>query len=144
MESKFYGPSGQLKKDNSSFIVSSSAVHNVPHIRTEKLYVHEVIQTGPVEVLSGSSALSLDTIVSKIDSTGGVLALTLPDGTYDSQTKVIVQAAGANDVVLTPSTLLGGTTITTSDVGSSYTLQWWSGAWVLMATGPIGTGVVVA
>jgi hypothetical protein len=145
MESKFYGHTGQVKKDNNSTIVSSSTVHNASQIRTDKLYANEIIHTGPIEVVSGSGALSLDTKVSYIDSTSGVLALTLADGTYEGQTKVIVQNVGANDVVLTPATLLGGTTITTSDVGSSYTLQWLSGSWVAVAVGPtIGAGVVIA
>ena len=145
MQSRFYSMNGMMKRDSDLSIVSSSTVHNVSQINTDKLYVNEIIHTGPFEVTSSSGALSLESKVSYIDSTSGALAFTLADGEYESQTKVIVQSVGANDVVLTPATLLGGTTITTSDVGSSYTLQWLNGSWVVVASGPtIGAGVVIA
>jgi hypothetical protein len=145
MTTELYNFAGTIKRDSNSYVVTSSKVHNVPELHADKVYANEFILTGPSEVIVGDAALSLSTKVSFVDSTAGVLALTLADGTYEGQTKVVVHSAGTNDAVLTPATLLGGTTITTTDVGPSYTLTWLNGSWVATATGPtIGAGVVIA
>lgn len=145
MASEFYGNNGTIHKDSNSFVVTSTKTHNVSTVHADKVYANTFINTSVPESVTASGDLSLTSTISYIDSTGGVLALTLADGTHTGQTKVIVHSAGANNAVLTPDNLLGGTTITTGDAGVSYTLTWLNGSWVATATGPtIGAGAVIA
>lgn len=145
MASEFYGGNGTLHKDSNSFVVTSTKTHNVSTVHADKVYANTFIDTSVPESVTASGDLSLSSTISYINSTGGVLALTLADGTRDGQQKVVIHAAGGNDAVLTPDNLWGGTTITTSDPGVSFTLTWIAGAWAATATGPtIGAGVVIA
>jgi hypothetical protein len=145
MASKFYSGIGNVHKDSGAFIVSSTDTHNVSVVHADKVYAKSFIDTSVPESVTASGDVSLSTTISYINSTSGVLALTLADGTRDGEQKVIIHAAGGNDAVLTPDNLWGGTTITTSDPGVSFTLTWIAGAWAATATGPtIGAGVVIA
>lgn len=135
MASEFYGNNGTIHKDSNSFVVTSTKTHNVSTVHADKVYANTFIDTSVPESVTASGDLSLSSTISYIDTTGGVLALTLADGTFTGQTKVVVHAAGTNAAVLTPDNLWGGTTVTTRNVGVSYTLTWLNGAWALTANG---------
>lgn len=93
-----------------------------------------------LEGLVASGPVSLDHDITYIDSTAGVLAMTLADG-VDGQRKTIVHSSGANAVTLTPTNLHGFSTVTTNAAGEAYELVFGLGAWAIVA---LGTGVVVA
>lgn len=76
------------------------------------------------QTLSGAGAVNVTTLTTKLTSTATGNALTLANGT-DGQIKKLVyavEAAGADTMVLTPTTKTGYSTITLDDVGDSVTL----------------------
>lgn len=69
------------------------------------------IDAGDITILaSGAIPITKDVIL--INSTSGVQALTLADGTYTGQRMTTKMIAGANNSVITPANFLDGTTIT--------------------------------
>lgn len=99
---------------------------------------------GSVDNVTASGALSLSTETSMLDTTAGALALTLADGLYDGQFKMIICAVrpGANNAVVTFANLRGGTTATFNAVTDALTVVWSSagGHWVISSN----VGVVIA
>lgn len=73
------------------------------------------------------------------DGISADLALSLPDSSDTGSIKmifVVTEPAGSYNVVLTPSTFGGGTTITLSTIGESVTLVWLGsalGGWQLLS-----------
>jgi len=139
----FYNKNGTTTRDSDAFVVSSTKSHNVPEVHADRVYANSFIHTAAPEAVTASGALSLEPEVALVTSTGN-RALTLGDGAYTGQRKTIVQAVGNDNIVLTPSSLLGGTTVTISDLGSAFTVTWINGSWVVTSVNTIGTGVVVA
>ena len=135
---------GFIKRDSNAYAVTSAKVHNVPEAHADRVFANDFVPTGPSETVSANGALSLAAEVSFLNTTGGVRAFSLADGTYTGQRKVIVHAAGANNAVVTPANLLGAvTTITTATAGLSYTLTWLNGDWVITSIGR-AAGITVA
>jgi hypothetical protein len=100
----------------------------------------DAVYSGTNVVLETSSSVSNLTSGStgSGDSTYG-----LGDATVEGQIKILVfKTDGGDDAVVTPSSLLGGTTITFADAGDTATLMWNSSAasWVVLAV----NGAVVA
>lgn len=100
----------------------------------------DAVYSGTNVVLETSSAVSNLTsgATGTSDSTYG-----LADGNEQGQIKVLVfKTDGTDDAVVTPTNLLGGTTITFADAGDTATLMWntAAAAWVVLAT----NGAVVA
>jgi len=96
------------------------------------------IATGPVfgtiQSLSGPGAVNVTELTTAFTSTGTGDALTLADGTV-GQIKTIVyvaEAAGADTGVLTPTTPLGYSTITFTNIGDSVTLQYFTQGWAVI------------
>lgn len=85
---------------------------------------------GAVQALAGAGAVGLTTLITTVASTGAGTAYTLAAGTV-GQVKVVVQATGATTSILTPSPLLGGTTITFNGVGEGAVLVYTGSAWVV-------------
>jgi hypothetical protein len=81
---------------------------------------------------SGAIPLDVDTVL--INSTSGVQALTLADG-YEGQKITLKMIAGGNNSVLTPATLLDGTTITfTGSATNSAQIQFIGSSWSVIGT----------
>ena len=81
------------------------------------------------QLLSGAGAISNATY--KTDwSTTSTDAGTLADGSYIGQEKVIQMVADVGDGTLTPTTLVGGTTIVFADVGDTAHLLWTASGWL--------------
>ena len=84
-------------------------------------------------VALGASAMSLLTENTLIDSTLGIQAVTLADGT-EGQTKLIKMAVDGGDSVVTPANLFDGATLTFDDVNDSALLRFIGGAWNVIGT----------
>ena len=89
---------------------------------------------GPVpraaqQALSGAGAISVATYFTAWTTTS-TDAATLANGTIKGQLKKIQMIVDGGDGTLTPTSLLGGTTITFADAGDVALLQWNGTAWV--------------
>ena len=101
-------------------------------VSTDDLILSGQIEAGdPFVSYSGPGAVApTDPYVSI--STTGADAFTLADGEALGNKIVIYMAADGGDGTLTPSNLLGGTTITFNDVGDSAELLWNGSDWVMI------------
>ena len=83
---------------------------------------------GDVQDISGPGAISLDTLVTEITTTGAD-AYTLADGVL-GQVKIISMIVYGGDATITPTTFATGTTITMADVNDNITLLYTTNGWV--------------
>jgi hypothetical protein len=89
---------------------------------------------GNVQALSGAGAVDVTSFATAFTSTATGNALTLANGTV-GQIKTIAyvaEAAGADTGVLTPTTRVGYSTITFTNVGDSVTLQYFTQGWAVI------------
>lgn len=89
---------------------------------------------GGIQLLSGPGAVNITTPTTAFTSTATGDALTLAGGVA-GQFKTIIyvaEAAGADTGVLTPTTPLGYSTITFTNVGDSVTLQYFTQGWAVI------------
>jgi hypothetical protein len=84
--------------------------------------------TGTVQALSGAGAVNTTTLVTSLTTTGSAQALTLADGTV-GQIKIIVHTVDGGSAVLTPTTKIGFTTVTFTNVGDSVALVYTAAGW---------------
>ncbi len=84
-----------------------------------------------VQVLTGAGAVDIITPVTRLVTTGAD-ALTLADG-EQGQMKYIVMDTDGGDGTLTPSNLLGGSTITFDAIGETATLLFDNASWTIQA-----------
>ena len=92
-----------------------------------------------VQSLSGAGAVNLTSTLTSLTTTGAAQALTLANGTT-GQVKIIVHAVDGGSAVLTPTTMIGGTTVTFTNVGDSATLVYTAAGWAVVGI----SGAVVA
>lgn len=92
-----------------------------------------------VQSLSGAGAVNLTSTLTSLTTTGAAQALTLANGTA-GQVKIIVHAVDGGSAVLTPTTMIGGTTVTFTNVGDSATLVYTAAGWAVVGI----SGAVVA
>ena len=85
-----------------------------------------------VQSLSGAGAVNLTTGLTSLTTTGSAQALTLANGTA-GQVKTIVHAVDGGSAVLTPTTKIGFSTITFTNVGESATLVYTAAGWAITA-----------
>ena len=90
------------------------------------------VTTGTVQALSGAGAVNTTTAVTSLTTTGAAEALTLANGTA-GQFKTIVHTVDGGSAVLTPTTKVGFTTITFTNVGESATLVYTAAGWAIVA-----------
>ena len=90
---------------------------------------------------STSTAIEITNPVTEVNATSAAAPCTLADGA-NGQIKTIinVSTAGSNDIVITPSNLRGGTTITLNAVGETVTLIFKNSNWNVIG----GFGFAVA
>lgn len=87
-----------------------------------------------VQALSGAGAVDIVNVATAFTSTATGNALTLANGTV-GQIKTIAyvaEAAGADTGVLTPTTRIGYSTITFTNIGDSVTLQYFTQGWAVI------------
>lgn len=103
----------------------------VPLIRdvvdVKPIYLHTAQQS-----LSGAGAVNVTSYLTMLTSTGAAQAITLADGTHIGQLKKIQHLVDGGSMVLTPTNLSGGTTITFTSVGEYVILQWNGTDWVVL------------
>ena len=106
-------------------------------------YIPTFLALNSTQSLSGAGAVDITSAVTKVTTTGSD-TLTLADG-QAGQIKVIIMIVDGGDGTLTPTTLLGGTTITFADAGDAVILLWVATlGWVRIAQGGPGVGPVMA
>jgi len=106
-------------------------------------YIPTFLALNSTQSLSGAGAVDITSAVTKVTTTG-TDALTLADGQV-GQIKVIIMIVDGGDGTLTPTTLLGGSTITFADAGDAVVLLWVTTlGWVRIAQGGPGVGPVMA
>ena len=84
-----------------------------------------------VQSLSGAGAVDVTNGLTSLTTTGASQALTLANGTA-GQVKYIVHAVDGGSAILTPTTMIGGTTITFTAVGDSVTLVYTATGWAVV------------
>jgi len=89
------------------------------------------VTTGSVQSLSGAGAVNVTTAVTSLTTTGSAQALTLANGTA-GQFKTIVHVVDGGSAVLTPTTKIGFSTITFTNVGDAATLVYTSAGWAIV------------
>jgi hypothetical protein len=119
---------GKLVFDNSPTLVTPNlGVASATSLSTDLLF-------GTVQSLPGAGAVSITQLTTAFTSVGTGDALTLANG-VEGQFKTVVyvaEAAGADTGVLTPTTPLGYSTITFTNVGDSVTLQYFTQGWAVI------------
>jgi hypothetical protein len=89
---------------------------------------------GNVQSLSGAGAVDVTSFATAFTSTATGNALTLANGTVGQIKTVayVAEAAGADTGILTPSSRVGYSTITFTNVGDSVTLQYFTQGWAVV------------
>jgi hypothetical protein len=97
---------------------------------------------GTVQSLSGAGAVNITDLATAFTSTATGNALTLANGNVGEIKTVsyVAEAAGGDTGVLTPTTRIGYSTITFTNVGDSVTLQYFTQGWAIIGA----RGVTVA
>lgn len=89
--------------------------------------------------LSGAGAVDIINAFTSLTTTGVSQALTLADGAV-GELKVIVHTVDGGSAVLTPTTAIGFTTVTFTNVGDSVSLIYTSAGWAVIGS----RGVTIA
>jgi len=94
---------------------------------------------GTIQSLSGAGAVNITTAVTCLTTTGASQALTLADGTV-GQFKTIVHIVDGGSAVLTPTTKIGFSTVTFTNVGDTVQLYYSTTGWAIVGS----RGVTIA
>jgi hypothetical protein len=89
------------------------------------------LATSP-QSLSGAGAINITTTITQYTSTGVAQALTLANATTVGQHKIIVHSVDGGSGVLTPTTKIGFTAITFTNVGDSVSLVYTAAGWAIV------------
>ena len=84
------------------------------------------------QALSGAGAVNVTDMLTSLTSTGSAQALTLANGTL-GQIKIISHVVDGGSSVLTPTTKIGFSTITFTNVGDSAMLIYTAAGWDIVA-----------
>ena len=119
------------------------------HLSTRKFqfanvfnYIPTFIATNSTEALTNTStAVSVSTAVSTVDSSGGAVTVTLAAG-VTGQLKTIICTTAGNNITVTPAATVGsGTTVVLDAAGESVTLMYTGTAWAAVATSSFATNI---
>lgn len=83
--------------------------------------------------LSGAGAVNVTDMLTQLTTTGASQALTLANGTA-GQIKIIVHTVDGGSAVLTPTTKIGFSTVTFTNVGDSVALIYTATGWAIFGT----------
>tara|TARA_A100001015_G_C15009962_1_gene722545 strand:- start:153 stop:596 length:444 start_codon:yes stop_codon:yes gene_type:complete len=87
---------------------------------------------GTPQAITASGAVNITTSITQVNSSSGVLALTLADGAQ-GQIKIITMITAGNNAVVTPSNYANGTTITFDAVGETVVLLFTNSNWITLS-----------
>jgi len=96
--------------------------------------------TSTAQALSGAGAVNITAYLTKYTSTGASQALSLANGTQIGQMKRIWHVVDGGSGILTPTTLVGGTTITFTTANEFADLIWTSSGWNAIELGNFTAG----
>lgn len=85
---------------------------------------------GTPQALSGAGAVNVTTLTTELTSTGAAQAITIAAGTA-GQIKHIIHKVDGGSMVLTPSSAIGWSTATFTNVGETLTLVYTSAGWAV-------------
>ena len=113
-------------------------------ISTANVFNHipTFIATNSTESLTNSSsAISVSTAISLVDSSGGATGLSLAAG-VTGQMKTIICTTAGNNITITPAATVGsGTTIVLDAAGETVTLMYTGSAWAAVATSSFASSI---
>ena len=91
----------------------------------------DLILGGTVQTLSAAGAISVSTLVTRINSPDGAGTLTIPDG-VDGQIKVVIMVSNTASHALTISSNIGHSSIVFNSAGDTATLIFLAGNWYFL------------
>lgn len=100
------------------------------------------IELNSQSTLTGAGAVDIINEVTDLITTGAD-ALTIADGAV-GQRKTIYMRTDGGDGTLTPANALGWSTAVFADAGDVVHMEFRVGGWILIGTGGLGTGPVIA
>lgn len=95
------------------------------------------------QALTDDGAATVDEFYTSLTTTGAA-AVTLADGEFPGQLKLIHMIVDAGDATLTPTNLTGGDTITFANVGEAALLLWDGASWVPIMLANLNGGTAPA
>jgi hypothetical protein len=121
------GSGGIALATSPTFVTPTLGVATATTITTNEL-------RGTVQSLSGAGAVNITDFSTAFTSTATGNALTLANGNVGEFKTVVyvAEAAGGDTGVLTPTTRVGYSTITFTNVGDSVTLQYFTQGWAVI------------
>lgn len=132
---------GYFNADNSVveyIYVSNTLAALLTSINNATTNIGGMFVVSGVQAISGAGAINVTQNRTDITTTGAQ-AFTLANGTV-GQIKIITMVVDGGDATITPTTLLGYTTITFNAVGDTVMLQYGTGGWAIIG----GNGYVAA
>tara|TARA_B100000579_G_scaffold384935_1_gene355719 strand:+ start:508 stop:972 length:465 start_codon:yes stop_codon:yes gene_type:complete len=105
-------------------------------------HIPTFVATNSSEALTNTStAVSVSTAISTVDSSGGAVTVTLAAG-VTGQLKTIICTTAGNNITVTPAATVGsGTTVTLDAAGESVQLLYTGTAWAAVATSSFATNI---
>ena len=105
-------------------------------------YIPTFVATNSSEALTNTStAVSVSTAISTVDSSGGAVTVTLAAG-VTGQLKTIICTTAGNNITVTPAATVGsGTTVVLDAAGESVQLLYTGTAWAAVATSSFATNI---
>ena len=105
-------------------------------------HIPTFVATNSTEALTNTStAVSVSTAISTVDSSGGAVTVTLAAG-VTGQLKTIICTTAGNNITVTPAATVGsGTTVTLDAAGESVQLLYTGTAWAAVATSSFATSI---
>ena len=105
-------------------------------------HIPTFVATNSTEALTNTStAVSVSTAISTVDSSGGTVTVTLAAG-VTGQLKTIICTTAGNNITVTPAATVGsGTTVVLDAAGESVQLLYTGTAWAAVATSSFATNI---
>ena len=105
-------------------------------------HIPTFVATNSSEALTNTStAVSVSTAISTVDSSGGAVTVTLAAG-VTGQLKTIICTTAGNNITVTPAATVGsGTTVVLDAAGESVQLLYTGTAWAAVATSSFATNI---
>ena len=105
-------------------------------------HIPTFVATNSTEALTNTStAVSVSTAISTVDSSSGAVTVTLAAG-VTGQLKTIICTTAGNNITVTPAATVGsGTTVVLDAAGESVQLLYTGTAWAAVATSSFATNI---
>jgi hypothetical protein len=125
-----------IQGSNDRKITMSTLLANLPNSLTKFSGLVALAMNG-AQTLIGSGVIQTTQTLTLISNTGTTSALTINDGSFDGQLKLIMFTSGAANSTITSN--IKATSITFNSVGDTALLVWYSNDWWVLG----GTATIV-